>query len=327
MHSEPAQRVPPQRPDAPVAPRSLAEARSTLYEHGRTFHAAARLLAPDQRDRAARLYAFCRFVDDLADCSADADQARSRLGLLRSAITQRRARCAPSAGLLALADDVSMPLSAAVALIDGALSDLSIPIFSTERELVRYSYRVAGTVGLMMCPVLDVHDRNAWPRAIDLGIGMQLTNIARDIKDDAQSGRIYLPTEWTGIDAPPAMTAPDRRQAKQLASGVRRLLDLAERYYASGMGGLRFLPFRARLSIHAAARMYREIGREVGREIDRHGYERWDKRTIVSGTRKLWLSIYGISIEAASIPPSPMTHDARLHRHLDLPESVLTSIR
>lgn len=306
-----------------VAPQPLAEARSTLYEHGRTFYVASHLLAPDQRDRAARLYAFCRFIDDLADRSCDTRRAQSRLIDLHQSIRQRRARCAHSASLLALADTVSMPLSAAVALIDGALADLSSPVFGTERELIRYSYRVAGTVGLMMCPVLDVHDRNAWPRAIDLGIGMQLTNIARDIKEDAHSGRIYLPTEWTGIKSPQNLIAPDQRQAERLAGGIKRLLALAERYYASGMGGLRFLPFRARLSIHAAARMYREIGRQ----IERTGYQSWKTRTIVSGTRKLWLSIYGASIEATSTPSRTTTHDARLHQHLDPPESVLASIR
>lgn len=292
---------------------SAERAQQVLRYHGKTFHLASRLLAHQQRQRAARLYAFCRYTDDLADCEIDRQKARTRLELLRHAIANGRPQCRVSADFLSLVSEAVVPVDAALDLIDGALSDLTRPIFKTERELIRYSYQVAGTVGLMMCPVLDVQEPDAWPHAIDLGIGMQLTNIARDIAEDAHAGRIYLPTDWTGIEDTETVSNPGSKAAVQIAAGVKRLLDLAESYYDSGMNGFHHLPFRARLGIHAAARMYRDIGRRIAKD----SYRSWQKRAHVTRSRKVWLSLLGVTLEAGTVSRRQAEHDPTLHKHLD----------
>ncbi len=287
---------------------------AVLRKHGRTFHFASRLLGQRYRLRSARLYAFCRHVDDLADLSDDPVAARGDLGDLRSQLVDGRPHDAMASDFLALAEDTAMPIAPALALIDGALDDIDRHPVSSQAELVRYGYQVAGTVGLMMCAVLDVRRREALPFAIDLGIAMQLTNIARDVGEDAVMGRVYLPAEWLESMPAEAIRAPDAVQAERLRRATERTLGLAERYYESGLQGLRFLPAGARYAILVAAQVYRQIGCRIAAE----DFRTWDRRCIVPGGAKLLRAGSALRDHTAARLSGigRVEHDPRLHRQL-----------
>lgn len=229
---------------------------AVLTLHGRSFRLAGRLLGRRTFNRAAGLYAVCRAIDDLADEAPDQMQARAVLLAVRADLDAGRGHTELGSRMLALAVD----REASLMLIDTMLSDLQPVRIADEAALLRYAHGAAGTVGLMMCDVLQVDDPAARPRAIDLGIAMQLTNIARDVREDAARDRVYLPRDWL-----PAATSPDTvaDDASATYVAVRRLLELAERHYRSGALGYAALPGRAALAIPVAARLYREIGRQI----------------------------------------------------------------
>lgn len=183
-----------------------------------------------------------------------------------------------------------------------------------DAELVRYCYRVASTVGLMMCGVLGVRCREALPHAIDLGIAMQLTNICRDVAEDAARGRVYLPAERlrsAGID--PEDVVRGTADPERVASVVRSVLALADRYYRSADGGMRDIPWRFRPAILVASRTYRAIGVRLRRRRPTAG------RTVVPWPEKLAWSAAAV---AASLRPAILgitprwAHDRALHQAL-----------
>jgi phytoene synthase len=285
-------------------------ARSVLRRHGKTFYLASRLLGPRHAERAAVLYGFCRHVDNLADEACDSQAAMAALQTIRQSLISGRAEDPWTVAMLALQASTDMSLAPAIALLDGVQSDLSPVRVSDQAALLRYAYQVAGTVGVMMCAVLDVRDPRAQPFAIDLGIAMQLTNIARDIGEDARMGRRYLPSSWIG-DVPAAdIAAPGLALQRQLSGATRRLLGLAERYYASGEAGLALLPLRARLAILAAARMYRAIGAQIVAA----DYRTWDRRAVVGPVGKAGYIAHALLVFAFS---------PRLHRRNAVHDATL----
>ena len=278
-----------------------------LAHHGRSFAVAARLLPRDMADRAARLYAVCRMVDDIADRVGGAPAA-DRLDALRAALVRGDTGDPLAREVLRLEAECGLDRGAAIELVEGVRGDLGAVAVSDEAALLRYGYRVGGTVGLMMCPILGVAGPAARRHAIDLGIAMQLTNIARDVGEDARAGRRYLPGTW--IEAAPARIAdPDSVLAADLRRAVLRLLDLAERYYASGAAGYGYLPLGARVGIAAAAAIYRAIGTE----LRRRGGDALASRAKVSRGRKILLA--GASVRALAARPA-RGHDPELHRAL-----------
>lgn len=267
--------------------------RAVLQRHARTFALAGRLLPPAQLDDAARLYAFCRHIDDLADDPRDRHHSAQRLLTLRQLDADD-----PDpqlADFLDLARRRDIDLDAARDLIDGCLGDLlDTPVrIADDDALLTYAYRVAGTVGLMICGLLEVEDPAAAPHAVDLGIAMQLTNICRDVLEDAREDRVYLPaTRLHAAGCHPDELVAALRDRADLATTTRvhraiervvaGLLVLAEQRYQSAERGFRFIPARARLGIVAAAWMYRAIGRQLRR---RH-HRAWQGRTVVGPARK-----------------------------------------
>src|SRR6185295_18712782 len=138
--------------------------------------------------------------------------------------------------------------------------------YDTLAELMLYCHRVAGVVGLMICHVFGLRHDAALVQAAQLGLGMQLTNICRDVAEDYALGRIYVPRAlWEAAGSPPSdgdlPSDPETRQA--LARAIRELLDEADRYYAAAERGIHALPFRAGFAVRAASRLYRAIGQEL----------------------------------------------------------------
>lgn len=246
--------------------------RQSLSTHARSFRWGAFFLAEDQRDDAALLYALCRLIDDLADDAPDAEVASVQLNELRRLLEGQCVEVStlhPDVGplvtaFLNMAKRRGLDVRCVFELIDGVESDLGDVCFQDDTELLRYCYRVAGVVGLMMCPILGVTDQEAQAHAIDLGVAMQLTNICRDVLEDAGRGRVYLPAERLRLAG---TSSQDVLAGKDCSLAVKRvvtdLLQMAESYYTSANVGMDYIPARSRFAILVASRLYRGIGRKI----------------------------------------------------------------
>lgn len=267
-----------------------------LEKHAKSFRWAAAFLAPQARSDAAVVYAFCRYIDDVVDEADDVADARLALD---ETVAMLEGATEPSPlveEFLHVSRRTGFGIEPALDLIKGVRSDLGVVRVADDQELSVYCYRVAGTVGLMMCRVLGVKSQRAERYAIDLGVGMQLTNICRDVLEDAQIGRIYLPL--TRLDAvgltPEALvshaTLPGEHGAltrTRVAAVVRDLLTTADAKYLSARSGYEYLPPRARLSIMVAAELYQHIG-HVLRDV--HGCDPLGGRVSVSPAQKARLT-------------------------------------
>jgi phytoene synthase len=244
-----------------IDPVVLAASRAVLTEKARSFRLAATFLPPDRHDDAAIVYALCRLVDDAADNAPDVYQARVALDAIEAELRGEAPQRAVIRAFLDVAARCGLDVGCAFELIVGVRSDLEPVRIPDDETLLRYCYRVASTVGLMMCAVLGVRDPRAWAFAVDLGVAMQLTNICRDVAEDAQLGRVYLPQDrlrYHGASYAEVLAGDADRVA--VARVVEELLDLADRYYDSADGGMRYIPARSRLAIVVASRVYRAIG-------------------------------------------------------------------
>jgi len=292
------------------------QAKQVLARHGKSFYWASLFLGSALADRAARLYQFCRFVDDLAD--GDLPHRLESLEDIRAGLTDPQhpavAKIPELNAFIALANESNLPLNAAAELLDGMLRDQHPTALETQAELLRYCHAVAGTVGLMMCRVLNCQHPRADSFAIDLGIAMQLTNIARDVLEDAKMERRYLPAAWLDRPLDPETIARAGNNALiPVADAIDQLLALAELYYASALQGIHLLPWRSRFSIIVALRVYRQIGRQ----LKRGGLKWWQGRTVVSKLTKARLSISSLIDLLSGLSPKPVpAHNSALHRHL-----------
>ena len=280
----------------------------SLATHGKTFKFASLLLSKAQVDQAARLYQFCRWVDDIADETQDKSFAKEMLDNVKQQIISGKPRHQITEDYLILSGELGIPINHALTLIDGVSSDLKEVAFVTEDELIEYAYKVAGVVGLMMCPILDAKPQGT-AHAIDLGIAMQLTNIARDVMEDAQLGRRYLPLEWCGVSTHQIVEDSDKTLRPQVMQAIRRTLALAERYYQSARQGYRYLPSQSRRAIVVAEAVYREIGVK----LERQGLRYWQGRTTITLGGKLWLASSNL-ISFKVREKAPHNHD--LHKPL-----------
>lgn len=271
----------------------LAESRAAIEQGSKSFAAAARLFDPATREAAVMLYAWCRHCDDVVDGQVlghgqhAVTDAGARLEDLRRrtrAAFRGEAGCDPA--FAALAEVVrrhAIPERHAVDHLDGFAMDVAGRHYHTLDDTLLYCYRVAGVVGLMMARVMGVTRSDTLERACDLGIAFQLTNIARDIVDDARVGRVYCPADWLAEAGIPQGEVADPRRRAGLAEVAARLIGAAEPYYASAEIGIRDLPPRSAWAIATARSVYRAIGVEVVRR----GPRAWDGRVSTSKAKKL----------------------------------------
>ena len=268
-------------------------ARALTRTHARSFSLAAWALPPHQRDAARALYAFCRRLDDLVDeetCREPAARLVEARALVRAV---HGAGALPAVGapwdeaeLAALRDAVrryDIPEAPFHDLVAGVEMDLTERRYPTFAALDLYCFRVAGTVGLMLAPVLGYTRPRALRAAADLGRAMQLTNILRDVREDLARGRVYLPQDELATFG---VTEDDLVRGR-MSGRMRRLfmwqIERARRYYAAGRAGIRFLDgVRARLTVRLMATLYADILRT----IEAHDYDVFRERATVSGRRK-----------------------------------------
>lgn len=265
----------------------VAACRAVLRQNSKTFHAASLMLPRRVRNPASVLYGFCRLADDAVDVDGGRLEATARL---RERVLRAYAGTplpVPADRALAeVARRHGIPRQLFEALIDGLEWDARGRRYETLEELQDYAARVAGTVGAMMAALMQARSPQALARACELGVAMQLSNIARDVGEDARMGRLYLPLQWlreAGIDPDAWLARPvfDSR----LAGVVQRLLDEADALYARVGAGVAVLPLGCRPGINAARMLYAEIGREV----ERAGLDSVSRRAVVPGRRKLRL--------------------------------------
>ncbi|MBC7992238.1 MAG: phytoene/squalene synthase family protein [Rhizobacter sp.] len=289
----------------------LAACRAALRHGSKTFLAASLLLPRGVHEPASALYAFCRLADDAVDAQgACVKSSRSAVERLRERLRLAYAGTPqddPTDRALAVVVERNhIPAELFDALLEGFEWDLQGRRYDTLADLHDYAARVAGTVGAMMALLMGVRTPEGLARACELGVAMQLSNIARDVGEDARMGRLYLPREWmaeAGLDADAWLAQPAFSPA--LASVVRRLLDAADVLYDRVGDGVAKLPLACRPGINAARFMYAEIGHEVARR----GLDSVSVRAHVSGERKAWLllrSLVELAPPAAARPLPPL---------------------
>lgn len=305
-----------------TSPSPTVMARRAIARHSKSFALASRLLSPRVRDHTSVVYAYCRMVDDAIDERPGDDPTRTIASLISELaavyrLPAARQRSAPLDDIVAafgaIVDERAIPPCYPHELIAGMAMDATDTRYATLSQLHRYCYRVAGTVGLMMCHVFGVRDDDALIAAARLGIAMQLTNICRDVAEDWQRGRLYVPDDiltrhgagglapLAGSLArplPPTAIAP-------LAAAVRELLEVADEHYRAADRGIPALPWRAGLAVRAARAIYRAIGDQIAAR----GYDVTAGRAVVPRRTKLAL-VAGATARAVVAAPRAIASPA-----------------
>ena len=241
---------------------SLKESLSLIKLNGKSFHWASLFLTKNTTEEAIILYSFCRLLDDLADQKGD---KLLELQNYQSSISNIPIKVAGNT-LMSFLKKHNINQLIIKDLIDGFIFDQGQVRIVNKKQLIIYCYQVAGTVGLMMSSILKPTSMYANKFAIDLGIAMQLTNIARDIKEDAlDHNRQYLPSEMLdGVKFEKLYFISNGKKNEKenikIKNAIAEILKISDEYYKSGMNGLRYLPMRSHISLGIAALVYRQIG-------------------------------------------------------------------
>ncbi len=285
-----------------IASEDLEHCKAAIRTGSRSFYAASHLLPARVRNPALALYAFCRLADDAVDLNDEKVAAvlslRDRLDLAYRGIP----RNAPAdRAFSTMVEEHDMPRALPEALLEGLAWDAMERQYETLSDVRAYSARVASAVGAMMTVLMGVRDADALARACDLGVAMQLTNIARDVGEDALEGRLYLPhqiMEDEGLDPAGFLAKPKHSAA--LARVTRVLLAEARRLYHRSEPGIAELPFSCRPGIFAARHIYDGIGRKVRS----NNFDSFSQRARTTGRQKLgWLMLSILRTGAVSAMP------------------------
>lgn len=287
-----------------IAPSDLEACRAAIRTGSLSFHAASRLLPNRVRDPALALYAFCRLADDAVDEGHDKAAAVLRLRDRLDRVYEGRPVNSPAdRAFAAVVEGFQMPRALPDALLEGMAWDAVGRRYDDLSGVLAYSARVAAAVGAMMCVLMRVRDADALSRACDLGLAMQLTNIARDVGEDACAGRLYLPVDWltgAGIDPESFLATPAATPAIRLA--IARLLAEADRLYTRSEAGVAALPLACRPGIMAARMIYAGIGSAVRRK----DHDSITSRARTGGLQKLgWLGLATLKAGGTAVMPQP----------------------
>jgi 15-cis-phytoene synthase len=257
-----------------------------IQKHSKSFAFASKLLSPSARADVHALYQLFRGMDDLADGCCNSHSALKMFESLRAALEANRSHVwLTSEHQVAIAKLDPIGQRALLRLLDTLRADLTPACIENEEQLLHYCFGAAGTVGLVLLPALGVADERARTGAAALGIAMQLTNIARDVVEDARMGRRYLPqTYFAAVPDLAAIAAAEPNALRHCVPAVARVIALADAFYDLAFDGCRWIPLRNRLAVISAARIYRQIGWDIASGLDRISFS---KRVSVSGFSKL----------------------------------------
>lgn len=314
----------------------MDHATRTIEVGSKSFAAAARLFDPATRRSVLMLYAWCRHCDDVVDgqelgfntAGGAPHDAAAKLAVLEDQTRRAYAGEPMHDPAFAAFQEVALRhrIDPRFALdhLAGFAMDVQQTRYETIEDTLRYCYHVAGVVGLMMASIMGAHDPRVLDRACDLGLAFQLTNIARDIVEDARMGRCYLPAQWLREAGIPPQELAEPRHRAQLAKVAARLVDHAEPYYDSASAGIAALPLRSAWAIASARNVYRQIGIEVRRR----GPQAWDERAGTSKATKLWLlakgaaSALGSRVSGPAGPTRPAALWQRPGAAVDVPRAA-----
>ncbi len=305
-----------------IRPDDLEHCRAVIRTGSLSFHAASKLLPSKVRDPALALYAFCRLADDEVDEGTNKGEAVLQLQERLDLVYAGTPRNAPEdRAFAAVCEEFEMPRALPEALLEGLAWDAVERRYHSLSDVRSYSARVASAVGAMMCVLMRVRDADALARACDLGVAMQLTNIARDVGEDARAGRIYLPLDWLeDAGLKPAEFMANPKASPEVRRMVKRLLAEARRLYIRSETGIGSLPLKARTGIYAARYIYAAIGTQLARK----GHNSIDHRARTNAAHKMGL--IGISaVRAATsvvLPKSPVLFASSLEEVRFLVDAV-----
>ncbi|MDC3023405.1 squalene/phytoene synthase family protein [Pelagibacteraceae bacterium] len=230
-----------------------------LKREGKSFYWASFFLPQSTKRKAGTLYSICRYFDDIAD-----KHFEDQTNFLKNTIEEIKKNKNNKINLFLQKNKINNKIF--IDLIEGLILDQKKIRIQNKEELIKYSYYVAGTVGLMMSKIIGVKNEEAAKSAIDLGIGMQLTNIARDVYEDSKLKRIYLPSNWI-----PNISLKNLNNLNEfnsdndvkISKAIHKVINLSEKFYINGFAGLKYIPFSTRLGIFIAANVYKGIGIKI----------------------------------------------------------------
>ena len=274
---------------------------ASIKKGSKSFALASRVLPPALRDDASMLYAWCRYCDDvidgqemghgqIEDYKVGQDERLAELRLATADVLSGKPTDNPVfAGLARVVKTHEIDHKHPFELLKGFEMDAEDRVYETVDDILDYSYHVAGCVGVMMANVMGARDAATLDRASDLGLAFQLTNIARDVIDDARADRVFVPKDLLEKHgAPPEAAELAKRENWPAAhKAACEQLDIAEQYYESAKVGIKELDFRCAWAISAALKVYREIGEE----LRKGGSYAWEGRVGASKGRKLALAL------------------------------------
>lgn len=230
---------------------------------GKTFFFATLWLDRRMRQDAAIAYSFCRRIDDIADSAESHSHRDSFLTDVATMVREGRGEIPLVANVLGLINRFPTIRDPLAALVEACRDDTDALVIRDERDLEQYAHGVAGNVGLVMYPILGGNDPEGLHPAADLGIAMQFTNIARDVREDFARGRVYLPSSWfLNVSLREALQG-ERGALRETTAAVSRLLSLARERYERGLRGIKYLAPESQYAIKVAARCYAAIGDRV----------------------------------------------------------------
>ena len=248
-----------------------------LSIYAKSFNWSGFFLPKKIYSKCSHLYDFCRTIDNIADQNADLNIRKKELTEFKIKFEEKNQKDPVIKNMWDLMEKSNISKKIVDDLFDGVESDLKLEVrIKTEKELLIYSYRVAGTVGLMMAKIFGVKKKESLQRAIDLGIAMQLTNISRDVLEDEMKNRIYL-----------------IKSSKDLMQDIKNIISKADSFYESSFVGIKDIPISCRFSIVVARRVYRQIGKKILQKKDVDSYRKAGK-IYVSNFGKIIQTIFSL---------------------------------
>jgi len=256
-----------------------------IRHYGKSFFWAGKFLKKEIFDDCATLYAFCRVADDLVD---ENKNSKNKIDKFIKEYSNRNSKNTIINKFKKIKEKYNIPKKFINDLFYGIKLDTKIVKIRSKKELIKYSYYVAGTVGAMMAHILNATHPKAIKHAIDLGVAMQLTNIARDVVADAKLGRIYLPKDFLSQNIKVEDIVNKNFNRDKLFSAITTIIIMSEKFYKSGNDGIRYLPSSIKYPIFLASSLYKRIGLNIiNSNLDKY----FNSRIYVSFFEKLFITL------------------------------------
>ena len=228
-----------------------------LKKHAKSFYWASFFLSKDTFKKCSSLYNFCRTLDDIADNNTNLQYKKEIFLKFKKDFENKNLNNQIINDMWSIVDSESISKQIVIDLFDGVETDLEEQVvINSKKDLLVYSYRVAGTVGLMMSKILKVENKEALKGAIDLGIAMQLTNIASDVCEDKERNRQYVSHDF---------------------SAIQEIINESQIFYENSFNSIRYIPFKSRFSVIVARRVYRKIGDYILKQKNINNYNKAGK--------------------------------------------------